>query len=501
MTEKARPFTILIAALGGEGGGVLADWLSEAAVSESLAVQRTSIPGVAQRTGATSYYLEIFPVPLAQLNGKGPVLSLHPQPGNVDLLVSTELLEAGRMMLAGFVTPDRTTLVASTHRIFTVQEKSGASDARFEGAKIFEAARKFSQASIMFDMDAVAKEAGSVINAVILGAMAASNQMPLNPESLMEAIKASGKAVEANLRGFEAGLKGVEVAAAASPPRPRFRSVPVDPLLKRARETFPQAVHEVMTEGVTRLADYQNIRYAETYLERLAPIRDRDAGDYRLTHEVARHLALSMTYQDLIRVAQQKSQRDRFERVRAEVRAKPDEPVIIEDYFKPGVEEFCSVLPDWLARPILNYAQRKDRNYNISMHVRSNTIWGFLQLYLLTLFRPLRPATLRFKEENERIEAWLFYIRSALAAGNRPLAMEITRCAGIIKGYGDTYNRGLADYDLIVEKAIKPALAGEITQEAAAEAVKRARLAVMGDPDGEQPGSRNFEYIPLVTVD
>jgi indolepyruvate ferredoxin oxidoreductase beta subunit len=159
------------------------------------------------------------------------------------------------------------------------------------------------------------------------------------------------------------------------------------------------------------------------------------------------------------------------------------------------------VLPDWLARPILNYAQRKDRNYNISMHVRSNTIWGFLQLYLLTLFRPLRPATLRFKEENERIEAWLFYIRSALAAGNRPLAMEITRCAGIIKGYGDTYNRGLADYDLIVEKAIKPALAGEITQEAAAEAVKRARLAVMGDPDGEQPGSRNFEYIPLVTAD
>ena len=135
MSEKVRPFTILIAALGGEGGGVLADWISEAAVREDFAVQRTSIPGVAQRTGATSYYLEIYPIPLARLNGKRPVLSLHPQPGNVDLLAATELLEAGRMMLAGFVTPDRTMLVASTHRIFTVQEKSGASDGRFEGRK------------------------------------------------------------------------------------------------------------------------------------------------------------------------------------------------------------------------------------------------------------------------------------------------------------------------------------------------------------------------------
>ncbi len=498
MSEKVRPFTILIAALGGEGGGVLADWISEAAVREGLAVQRTSIPGVAQRTGATSYYLEIYPIPLAQLNGKRPVLSLHPQPGNVDLLAATELLEAGRMMLAGFVTPNRTTLVASTHRIFTVQEKSGASDGRFEGAKIFEAAKKFSQASILFDMDAVAKEAGSVINAVILGAMAAAHKMPLKTESLREAIKTSGKAVEANLRGFDAGLKGVEVAATAPRQHPRLRSVPVAETLKRARETFPQAVHDVVTEGVTRLADYQDLRYVETYLDRLAPIRDLDGDDYHLTNEVARHLALWMAYQDLIRVAQQKSHRDRFERVRAEVRAKSDEPVIIVEYFKPGIEEFCSVLPSWLARPILNDAHCQGRNYNIGMHLRSNTIWGFLQLYLLTLLRPLRPYTYRFKEENERIESWLAYICTALTAGNRPLAMEIAHCAGVMKGYGDTYNRGLADYHLIVEKAIKPALAGDISGQAAAEAVKQARLAVLSDPDGERLGSWNFEYIPLL---
>ena len=187
--------------------------------------------------------------------------------------------------------------------------------------------------------------------------------------------------------------------------------MPVAAVLKRARETFPQAAHDVVTESVTRLADYQDLKYAETYLERLAPIRDLDGDDYHLTNEVARHLALWMAYQDLIRVAQQKSHRDRFDRVRAEVRAKSEEPVIIVEYFKPGVEEFCSVLPSWLAEPILNYAYRKGSNYNIGMHIKSNTIFGFLQLYLLTLLRPVRPYTHRFKEENQRIENWLSYIR------------------------------------------------------------------------------------------
>jgi indolepyruvate ferredoxin oxidoreductase beta subunit len=327
--------------------------------------------------------------------------------------------------------------------------------------------------------------------------MAASNKMPLKTESLIEAIKANGKAVDSNLRGFEAGLEGVAVAAAVPPLRPRLRSVSIAETLKRTRETFPPAALDFVTEGVTRLADYQDSKYAETYLERLGPIRDLDSGDYRLTNEVARHLALWMAYQDLIRVAQQKSHPDRFARVRAEVRARPQEPVIIVEYFKPGVEEFCSVLPSWLAKPILNYARRKGSNYNIGMHIKSNTIWGFLQLYLLTLLRPVRPYTHRFKEENERIESWLAYIHTAAARGNHSLALEITRCAGVIKGYGDTYNRGLADYHLIVEKAIKPTLAGEVAGPAAAEAVKQAHLAVLSDPDGEKPDSRNFEYIPL----
>ena len=123
LANEPRPTTILIGALGGEGGGLLTNWLVAAAKAGDLPVQSTSIPGVAQRTGATTYYLEVFPTPAAELNGQSPVLSLYPGPGNMDIVVASELLEAGRAIENGFVSPDRTTLIASTHRIFAIAEK------------------------------------------------------------------------------------------------------------------------------------------------------------------------------------------------------------------------------------------------------------------------------------------------------------------------------------------------------------------------------------------
>ena len=140
-----RPITILIAALGGEGGGVMADWLMEAATAAGYPAQATSIPGVAQRTGATTYYLEIFPFLKKELNGKEPVLSLTPSPGNVDVMVASELVEAGRAMLNGFVSPERTTLVASTHRIYATVEKMQMADGRFDSDRVRDAAAKLAR--------------------------------------------------------------------------------------------------------------------------------------------------------------------------------------------------------------------------------------------------------------------------------------------------------------------------------------------------------------------
>ena len=111
-----RPICVAILAMGGQGGGVLADWIVALAESQGWPAQSTSVPGVAQRTGATIYYIEMLP-PKA---GRAPVLSLMPTPGDVDVVIAAELMEAGRSMLRGLVTPERTTLIASTHRAFAV---------------------------------------------------------------------------------------------------------------------------------------------------------------------------------------------------------------------------------------------------------------------------------------------------------------------------------------------------------------------------------------------
>ena len=79
-------------AMGGQGGGVLADWIVALAEAQGWIAQSTSVPGVAQRTGATIYYIEMLP----PQDGRAPVLSLMPAPGDVDVVIGAELMEAGR---------------------------------------------------------------------------------------------------------------------------------------------------------------------------------------------------------------------------------------------------------------------------------------------------------------------------------------------------------------------------------------------------------------------
>src|SRR3982750_990193 len=197
-----RPITILIAALGGEGGGVMADWLMEAATASDLAAQATSIPGVAQRTGATTYYLEIYPVRKSELAGKEPVLSLTPSPGNVDIMVASELVEAGRAMQNGYVSPERTTLIASTHRIYATVEKMQMADGRFDSARLLDAAKQLARKAMLFDMRELAQQNGTVINAVLFGAMAGAGVLPLPREACEAAIRGGGRGAGARLGGF-----------------------------------------------------------------------------------------------------------------------------------------------------------------------------------------------------------------------------------------------------------------------------------------------------------
>ena len=188
---STRPITMLIAALGGEGGGVLTQWIVSAAAQAGFPVQSTSIPGVAQRTGATTYYVEILPTKIADLNGKRPVLALTPGVGDIDIAVASELLESGRTVANGFVTPDRTHVISSLSRFYAMDEKIAMGDGRFDRDKLIKVINEHAKDALLVDMDALAKQSGSIINAVMLGAIAGCGRLPLAREQFEAAIRDS----------------------------------------------------------------------------------------------------------------------------------------------------------------------------------------------------------------------------------------------------------------------------------------------------------------------
>jgi indolepyruvate ferredoxin oxidoreductase beta subunit len=154
---------LAVMAVGGQGGGVLGSWIEDLARSNGYVAQATSVAGVAQRTGSTIYYVEMAPKCERQ-----PVFSLMPAAGDVDVLVAAEMMEAGRAILRGFVTPDRTTLIASTHRALAVSEKVVPGDGIASSDEVRAAIAIAAQRSVLFDMDRVAIDNGSVISPACL---------------------------------------------------------------------------------------------------------------------------------------------------------------------------------------------------------------------------------------------------------------------------------------------------------------------------------------------
>jgi len=486
MNPAERPVTLLIAALGGEGGGVLADWIHAAADAEGYPVQGTSIPGVAQRTGATTYYLEIYPVTTASLGERRPVMTLAPAPGYVDVMIASELLEAARAMQNGFVTPDRTTLIASTHRIYTTVEKMAMGDGRIDDERLLVAARTLSRRALLFDMRKLAQDAGTVISATLFGALSGSGTLPLSRAACEAAIEASGRGAEASLRGFAAGY--AEAAGEAAAPAPADTSRPGTHPLERVRRVFPAETHAILEEGAARCAEYQDAAYRALYLDRLEPIAKLErestggADGYPICNETGRFLALWMCYEDVIRVADLKTRRSRFERVRAEVRAAPDEPVHIVEFLKPGLEEIAALLPRALSRRLLSWAQRRGlaQRLNVGMRIKTTSVAGFLLLRSLAWLRPLRRVGARYGDEQALIERWLAAIRGA--SEEPALALEVARCGRLIKGYGETNQRGKENFLRIMGTLVEGDAVSGAAERAAA--VRNAREAALADPDG-----------------
>jgi indolepyruvate ferredoxin oxidoreductase beta subunit len=467
LTERLstdKPISVAILAMGGQGGGVLADWIVALAEEQGWMAQTTSVPGVAQRTGATIYYLEMLPA----RDGHAPIFSLMPTPGDVDIVLAAELMEAGRSVLRGLVTPDKTTLIASTHRSFAVGEKEKPGDGTANPVVVTDATDFAAKRTIAFDMETLATSNGSVISASMFGALAGSGALPFGKEAFEATIRAGGKGIEASLKAFSAAFErasGKPNDPVSATPHKRLDALPetaghpdLDRLVNRIRAEFPEQARPLLFAGVKKLTDFQDPAYAGEYLDRVAALRalDRKAGGeakgFAFTTQAAKYVAVAMAYDDVIRVADLKVRGSRFERVRKEVGVKDDQILYMTEYMHPRMEEICGTLPKawglWIEnRPSL--FNRLDRMVNKGRRVKTGTLFWFLSLYAVSALRKTRRGTLRHMRETEHREAWLSAATSLLAT-NYALAVEVLNNRRLVKGYSDTYARGLSKFDRVM---------------------------------------------------
>ena len=461
--DKPKAITIAILAMGGEGGGVLADWLVDLAEQNGYFAQTTSVPGVAQRTGATVYYLEMFPEALVPV-GLRPVMSLSPVPGEVDIVIASELMEAGRALQRGFVSASRTTFIASTHRVYSMTERTALGDGRVDSEKLLKGGRAAARQFIAADFARLAEATGSLIGPALYGALAACGRLPFTRAQFEETITRGGVGVATSLKAFGAGFDSAmqalapvaDIAEIAIPaPIPAVGPM-LAALAGRIQTGFPPAAHATLTVGILRLADYQDADYAARYLDLLQPLAASLPADATLANELmdesARHLALWMSYEDTVRVADLKTRRSRFSRVGSEVRLSGQQHLGINEFLHPRIEEIADTLPAGLGRWLLRTPWARGcvepftRKGRI---VQTSSIRGYLLLYVIAALRPLRPKSLRFEVEHQRIGDWLGSI-TRLAPGQPALALEVARSQRLVKGYGDTHARGWGNFQRIM---------------------------------------------------
>ena len=484
-----KTLSILITALGGEGGGTLMNWILDCARKENFFVQGTSIPGVAQRTGSTSYYLEICDQNFEK--GKEPVLSLYPKPGRVDVVIASELLEAARVLEKGYVNPDRTLLITSSSRTYTNLEKSHLADGRFNKDKILAACAKMSKNFVCLDLSEIALRYSTIVSAPMFGALAGSNIFPWS-KNTCENIFSKNDFGKNSLKGFNFTYSKVNSNAknmfdANSPASPISVKKQFNDELFLS--SLPMELSNIVVLGKERCIDYQNEKYAEVYMSRIkkivSSINIENKQVIPIIENIVRRLSLWMTYEDIPRVAQLKIKPERFIKIKEEIKIKNNQILMVQDIFKPGINEIGAMFP----RKIGQFFIRNNKIMSFlpfigkGMKINSLTIFGFLSLKFLSVFRYIRIISLRYNEEQKNIEKWMNNIIIAFSK-SLTFAEGLADMPQILKGYGDTWDRGKIKYNMINSALVENKM-DDLNNSKDGEILKQAILISMNDTEVE----------------
>jgi hypothetical protein len=238
---------------------------------------------------------------------------------------------------------------------------------------------------------------------------------------------------------------------------------------------LPEGAASVVSEGIHRLIDYQGPSYARLYVERLRRFVGRRGVDDAMFVEIARLMAMRMSYQDPIRIARLKL---------AEIESAPGGPHLqsTDDVRKFHLDELIGALPAVVAEPVLDVLDWVGWVHRpVSIRFSTTGRWGIRRLKIEASLRRWRLFSVRYAKERAWVERWLHMIDRSLTK-QPEAASEIVQTATMVQGYGDAYRQGLADWHAIIDGLAKPTFDGVLPLADLAGAVAEARAVIMPDP-------------------
>jgi hypothetical protein len=238
---------------------------------------------------------------------------------------------------------------------------------------------------------------------------------------------------------------------------------------------LPEGAAPVVSEGIHRLVDYQGPSYAQLYVDRLRRFVGRRGVDAAMFGEIARLMAVRMSYEDPIRIAQFRL--DEYNAA-AGIRGVPS----ADDVRKFRLDELIGALPATAAEPVLDVLEYAGWLHKpVSIRFSTASRWGLRRVKIEASLRRWRRFSVRYANERTWVERWLHMIDRSLTK-QPAAASEIVQTAAMIQGYGDVYRQGLADWHLIIDGLAKPTFDGVLPVADLAGAIAEARAAVRPDP-------------------
>jgi hypothetical protein len=240
-------------------------------------------------------------------------------------------------------------------------------------------------------------------------------------------------------------------------------------------EGLPDRAAAVVSDAIHMLIDYQGPSYARLYVDRLRRFIGRRGVDDAMLIEIARLMAMRMSYEDPIRIAQLKL---------AELATADGNPRLqsTDDVRRFRVDELIGALPAVVAEPVLDALEWVGWLHKpVSIRFSNTSRWGIRRLKIEASLRRWRMFSVRYARERVWVERWLHMIDRSLT--KQPQATpEIVQTATMVQGYGDAYRQGLADWHAIIDGLAKATFDGALALPDLAGAVAEARAAATPDP-------------------